>query len=164
MIRTIIAIVLLTLLYGMAIATFQLWDLATGAVISSGLLLLSRLVIPMTQRKTRVPFYRRAAHLPFFIAAVWLEIIKDTWRVALMVIGIRPPRQPNFVAIAIGTRSETGSAISGFVNTVSPGSYLVEVDQSRGIIVFHVVDAEDPKSVREMYQRKYELHQQSVFP
>jgi multisubunit Na+/H+ antiporter MnhE subunit len=159
-----LVILLLTILYAMAIASFQPWDLATGAAISTGLLLLCRPVMPTDQSQATPPLYWRALNLSLFIAAVWLDILKDTWRVVLMVLGIRPPRRPDFVEIAIGERSETGSAISGFVNTVSPGSYLVEVDRKRGVILFHVVDADDPESVREAYQRKYRQRQRSVFP
>jgi len=148
----------------MAIASFQPWDLAIGAAISTGLLLLCRPQIPTDQGQTTPPLYRRALHFPLFIAAVWLDILIDTWRVVLMVLSFQPPRQPDFVEIAIDERSETGSAIDGFVNTVSPGSYLVEIDQKRGIILFHVVDADDPQSVREAYQRKYQQRQRSVFP
>ncbi|MBA2375274.1 MAG: Na+/H+ antiporter subunit E, partial [Rubrobacter sp.] len=48
--------------------------------------------------------------------------------------------------------------------TLSPGTYLVEVDWERGVWLIHALDASDPDEVRRDRHEFYERYQKRVFP
>lgn len=81
-----------------------------------------------------------------------------------MSLRIRPLPQTGFVTVPIEERTPLGVAVCGLVTTLSPGSVLVEVDEERGVMLFHVLDASDPEAVRAQQREFYERYQRHVFP
>ncbi len=92
------------------------------------------------------------------------DIIVGTWQVALVVLGLRPLQAPGIVKVPIGSRSPLGVTVSSLVESLSPGSILIDVDWDERLMYFHVIDASTPDRVRAKVQRFYERYQRRVFP
>lgn len=70
------------------------------------------------------------------------DIVRGTWRVGQMVLGVRRWPRPGLVEIPLGDRSATEAAVLGLLVTLAPGSVLVTIDDRRGVLVFHAVGFE----------------------
>jgi len=157
----LLAFVLLTLVYALVLASFAPLDLALGAIISACLLLALREGGPVEAGPG--PFRRFIAFFPFVVAVLW-EIVRGTWDVALVTLHLKPLRSPGVVVVPVGERTPMGVAVSSLCVTLSPGEFLVDVDEERGEILYHVIDASDPDAIREHHLRFYERYQRKVFP
>lgn len=165
MTRYLVSLVLLTLFWACALASTDPWDLALGALVSA--LLLRSLSGFLFRHRPRLPLRalpRRLLGLIPFVVAVIRETIRGTWGVALVCLRLRPLRRSGIVAVPMGERSEVGVAVTALAMTLSPGSFLVDVDQERRLLFFHVLDASDPDRVRADQARMYERWQRHVFP
>lgn len=162
--RFVLVLFLLTLTYALVLGSFEPWDLAIGAVVSGALLYALR-GFAFGARPARAGGFveRLVAFVPFAVATVW-EIITGTWEVALVTLHLRPLESPGIVAIPIGERTPTGVAVSALATTLSPGSFLVDVDWERGVFLIHTVDASHPEAVRRHHEEFYRRYQRSVFP
>ncbi len=167
--RYLLAAVLLTLVYAFVLASFAPWDLALGAALSAALLFVfgdSVFEDPASGgARARAPalFGRVSAFGPFAAATAW-AIAKGTWEVTLVTLHLRGLESPGLVAVPVGERTPTGVAVSALVTTLSPGTFLVDVDDERGVMLIHTIDAGDPDAVREAHQEFYRRYQRKVFP
>ena len=167
--RFLLATVLLTLTYAFVLASFDPWDVMLGATLSAMLLFVFRDSLfgaaASDAGRARVPglFGRLVAFVPFAIATAW-DIVEGTWEVTLISLHIRPLESPGIVAVPLADRTPTGVAVSALVSTLSPGTFLVDVDEGRGVMLIHTIDAGDPDAVREEHQRFYRRYQRKVFP
>ena len=160
--RVLLALVLLTLTYAFALASFHPWDLVVGAVISGVLLFVFRRTLFGGPEGGEL-LARIAAFVPF-AAVVIRDIMVGTWEVSLITFGLRPLQSPGTVVVPIGERTPVGVTVSALCTTLSPGAFLVDVDRERGVMFIHVIDASDPEAVREQHQRFYRRYQRRVFP
>jgi multicomponent Na+:H+ antiporter subunit E len=163
--RFLVSLVLLTLLWALALTSFDPVDLLIGALLSAALLLFLRrflfsggLSLPLRG----LP--RRLLGVIPYAAAVLLDVIRGTWEVTLVSLRLRPLRRPGIVAVPMGERSETGVAVTALAMTLSPGSVLVDIDWDRRVLFFHFLDASDPDSLRAQQERMYDRWQRHVFP
>ena len=162
--RRIFVALLFAAVYVFALASLHPLDIAAGLLIGSALVVgLGRFLFGV-EAVTGPPLHRRVAAFPLFAAAVIREITVGTWRVALVVVGLRPLKRPGIVAIPIGERSPTGVSATALAVTLSPGEVFVDLDRKRGQMYVHVLDASDPDAVREHYDRFYQRYQRAVFP
>ncbi len=167
--RYLLAATLLTLTYAFVLASFDPWDLLLGGVLSAALLFVfgnSVFGDPASgQGRVRRPglLERVAAFGPFAAATVW-AIIEGTWEVTLVTLHLRKLESPGVVAVPVGERTPTGVAVSALVTTLSPGTFLVDVDEDRGVMLIHTISARDPDAVREAHQQFYRRYQRKVFP
>jgi multicomponent Na+:H+ antiporter subunit E len=162
--RYLLAIVLLTLTYALVLASFDPWDLLLGAGLSAALLLAFRSFVFGEDPARRSGLLGRlVAFVPFAVAVV-RDIIVGTWEVTLVTLHLRRLESPGVVAVPIGERTPTGVAVSALVTTLSPGTFLVDVDEARGVMLIHTIDAGDPDTVREAHQQFYRRYQRNVFP
>lgn len=158
------AFLLLTLVYVLTLASFAPWDIAAGAALSAVLLVGLRRFVFAGEGGRRPPLGRRLVGFLRFALATGREVAIGTWRVTLAVTGLRPLARPGIVAVPIDDRTPAGVAASALAATLSPGEVLVDVDEVRGVMLMHVLDASDPEAVRERYARFYERYQRQVFP
>ncbi len=103
------------------------------------------------------------AFVPFALAVFW-DILKGTWRVALVVLHLRPLAHPGVVAVPIEERTPLGVTVTVLAMTLSPGSFLVDVDWEQRVILMHFLDASEPEAIRAEQQRFYRRFQSRVFP
>jgi multisubunit Na+/H+ antiporter MnhE subunit len=166
--RYLISVVLLVLVYALTLASFHPADLLIGLIISVAVLQLFRPLLE-NQRLTRGgqpaphPWRRTVAFVPFLIMVLW-EIIVGTWRVALVVLHLRPLVAPGIVSVPIGDRTPIGIAVFGLATTLAPGTVLLHIDWRKRVMLIHVLDASDPDAVRAEQAHFYERWQRPVFP
>ncbi len=154
---------LLILVYALVLGSFAPADLAMGAVISGALMYGTRRFVFAEEPASQNIFSRFLHFWPFLVAEVW-NIVTGTWNVALVTLHIRPLVSPGIVAVPIGERTPVGVAVSAMATTLSPGTFLVDVDWERNVMLIHALDASDPEEVRRDHQEFYEKWQKKVFP
>lgn len=164
MIRFVLSLVFCTLVYTFVLASFHPWDLVMGAAFSGILLFVFRGFVFGGAPKPSPGFLGKVAALPLFIVASVWDIVKGTWDVALVVLHVRPLERPGIVAVPIEGRTPTGLAVSATETTLSPGTYLVDVDWERGVWLVHAIDAKDAEGVKRDRSEFYERYQKRVFP
>ena len=88
------------------------------------------------------------------------EIARGTWRTARFCLG--RPAQPGLVEIPREDRSDLAVGLWGMLTGEAPDELPVVVDDERGVLVVHTVDASDPEGVRERHHRNRERRQRRV--
>jgi multicomponent Na+:H+ antiporter subunit E len=170
MTRYAASVVVLTLVYALALGSFHSWDLLIGAGLSAALLSASRWFVfgadgtaPRQTARGPTLLGRVVAFVPF-AAAVFREILVGTWEVTLVTLRLRPLARPGIVAVPIGERTPTGVAVWAVVTGLPPGSFFAEVNQERGVVLIHVLDARNPEAFRREQADFYRRYQSKVFP
>lgn len=164
MMRSLVATVGLTAVYALALASADPWDLGIGAVLSVGVLLVfGRFILP----GEALPFgvvLQRAARFPALAAATAILIIRGTVQVARTVLGWSSARNAGFVVVPRGERTHSGVVVNGMLETLSPGSVLVGIDEGDDSWTIHVLQAEDTDEIRADLDRFYDRFQRPVWP
>lgn len=157
-------VALLTLVYVTVLGSLDPWDLVLGAAMSLGMVLLfRRLALPT--RPTPVALYpARLLWFIVFAGAIAWEVTLGAWTVLGVVLRIRPMRRSGIVLIPVESSTRSGVAVSALVVTISPGTYLLDLDRERRVMLIHALDASDPDSLRDHFHRFYERFQRNVFP
>jgi len=164
MTRYVVAIVGLTLAYALALGSFHPLDLLFGAGLSAVLVFVSRRFVFEAGPGGGPSFLRGvAAFVPFSFAVFW-EIVVGTWEVTLVTLHLRPLKSPGIVEVPIGERTPTGVAVWAVVTGLTPGTFFVDVDRERGVVLIHVIDAGAPEAFRREQQDFYRRYQRGVFP
>ena len=109
-------------------------------------------------------FLGRLVAFPVYAGVVIWDIIQGTWTVAAHSVGLKKLQSPGIVAVPIGERTPVGVAVSSLATTLSPGTFLVEVDWEREVMLIHAIEAEDPDAVRDSLEYMYQRYQKRVFP
>lgn len=162
--RFIFATVALTAVYAMALASADPWDLGIGAALSVGVLLaFRRFIFPDRELPPRVAL-QRAVRFPVLAVASAANIVHGTVQVTRVVLGLASARNAGFVQIPKGDRTDTGVVVSGLLDTLSPGSVLVDIDAEARTWTIHALQAEDADAVREDLDDFYERFQRPVWP
>jgi multisubunit Na+/H+ antiporter MnhE subunit len=173
--RYVAAVVALTLVYALALASFHPWDLAIGAMLAAALLVYARRTARRDGDGTAGPsssestasrsstLGRVRAFFPFAVA-VGRYTLAGAWRVFLATVGLRRPLSPGVVAVPLEERTPNGIAVSAFLAAFTPDTLLVGVDEEKRVMLIHAIDAADPDAVRESQQEFYRRYQRSVFP
>jgi multisubunit Na+/H+ antiporter MnhE subunit len=167
MIRSALVVLLLTVVFCLTLASYDLWDMLVGAVLGSIVLAVFHNALPEIQGKParELPSLpsRILRFIPFAGITVW-EILIGSVRVAAIVIGLRKLEHPGIVAVPIGDRSKFGVVVTGITTSLAPGSILLDVDWDRNLMLVHVIDASDPDQIRADMQKLYDRYQRKVFP
>jgi multisubunit Na+/H+ antiporter MnhE subunit len=146
-----------TLVFGLMSADLGWQNLLLGAAFSSFFMwLLRRQLIPRP-----LPENGFALHLlVYFPVLVWyllIDILKGTWQVMVVTLGIRPLAKPGIVKLPIAAHSPYGVGPVGYFITLSPGSFMIDVDWDDGAMYVHVIDASDPEMIRRDAEKYYRL-------
>ena len=162
--RALLALLLLTLVYALVLASFAPWDLALGAAFSGALLYAFRGFV-FGGRPAPLPGLLRRVIVfgPFAVVAA-REIAAGTWQVVLVTLRLQPLESPGIVKVPIGDRTPLGVVVSALVDTISPGSFVVDIDWEEGYMLIHTVDASDPEAFRRSWEEFYRRYQRKVFP
>lgn len=162
--RYVLAVVLLTLVYALALASFSPLDLLFGAALSAVLVFAFRgFVFGEDAGQGRALFGRMVAFVPFSFA-VFRQILVGTWEVTLVTLHLRSLREPGIVAVPIGERTPSGIAVWAVVTGLPPGSFFVDIDRERKVALIHVIDSRDPDAFRRAEEDFYRRYQSKVFP
>lgn len=159
--RPVIA-VCLAALYLLALGSVAPLDVAFAAAVGTGVTLATT---RRGRRRLSLPdVLRRGAGLPRLLLRIALDAVDGTWRMALVVLGLRPWRRLGIIEVPIDDRTELGLTVTTLAAMLSPGTLLVDVDRERRVMVFHVIDRAREDELREQIQRFYRDYQRQVFP
>lgn len=106
---------------------------------------------------------RTAAFVPFLLAVAW-EVAVGTWRVALVVVGLRRSVVSGVILVPMEERSDIGVAVTGLVISLTPGETLLDVDWQQRVMLVHALEVDDPEELRRSQRRLFERFQRPVFP
>jgi multisubunit Na+/H+ antiporter MnhE subunit len=154
----------LTAIYCLALASADPWDVAIGALLSLIVLVAFHPFLFVLPPRPVPELIARLAHLPRLMLATTANIINGTFAVARVVLTPGPVRGPGLVTIPIGKRTPSGVAMSGLLDTLSPGSVLIDVDPASGTWTIHALDATAPGEVIADVQEFYDRYQRQVWP
>ena len=157
-------VVLLTGVYLLSLGSLDPLDAAEGLMLATALSLGLRGRLERPQGAAGPSLAGRVAAFPILVGGLLADVLRGTWDVALRVVGLRPVECSGIVLVPIGERTQLGVAVTGLLAGLSPGSMLVEVDNERQAMLFHVIDAADPDAVRDHLDRFYQRYQRRVFP
>lgn len=90
------------------------------------------------------------------------EMVRGSWRVARYCLGAEG--SPGLVEIPQGDRSRHSVATWGLLTGEAPDELPVDVDEQRGVLIVHLVDAGDPDAVRARHARTHERRLRRVVP
>jgi len=164
MTRYVATIAGLTLAYALALGSFHPLDLLFGAGLSAALVVASRRFVFGDEPGERPSFLRRVVAFVPFSLAVFREIVAGTWEVTLVTLHLRPLKSPGIVAVPIANRTPTGVAVWAIITGLPPGSFFVDVDRDREVVLIHIIDAGDPEAFRRKEEDFYCRYQSKVFP
>lgn len=94
---------------------------------------------------------------PVLFYYLFIDIMKGTWQVVKVSLGIEPLRRPGIIKYPIPTKSPYGAGPVGYFITLSPGSFLVDIDWEENVLLVHVLDASDPDALRRDAEKYYRL-------
>jgi multicomponent Na+:H+ antiporter subunit E len=168
--KRLIAVVVLLAVYLLTLGSLAWGDVAIGLVLAIAMELgwrrrvLRGGVVADPTTPPGVPLPVALLHLPVLMFAVLVEITRGTWEVAKFSLGIREPVDEGIVEIELEGISEEGTAAWAFISTISPGELVLDVDEERGVLVIHALDASDPDAIRARHHDFYERYQRKVVP
>jgi multisubunit Na+/H+ antiporter MnhE subunit len=96
---------------------------------------------------------------PLLLWYLFIDILKGTWQIVSITLGLRPLAKPGIVKVPITVKSQYGVGPVGYFITLSPGSFLVDLDWEERMMLIHVIDASDPDQIRRDAEKYYRLWQ-----
>ena len=147
-----------------AVYLLVLTSVAPGDVLVGGLLGLglAALLRPQHARRGAAPWPTRLGAAAIGLVLTLIEMARGTWRVVRFCLG--SPASPGFVEIPRGGRSRFNVALWGVITGEAPDEFPVDVDDERGVLIVHLVDAHDPEDVRARHRRTFERWQRKLVP
>ena len=130
---------------------------APGDVLVGGLL---GLAVALTLRPRGAA--RPRAGMGALLLDTAVEMVRGSWRVVRFCLGA--PAGPGLVEIPRGDRSRHEVALWGVLTGEAPDEVVVDVDERRGVLIVHLVDAGDPDAVRARHARTHARWQRKVVP
>ena len=147
----------LTVVYNLALASFAWEDMVVGAMLSTVLVaVFRRAIFPLVPADAGFVAHI-IVYLPLFLWMLVVDIVKGTWQVAMYVVGIRKLEKPGILKIPLGNHTPAGVGVVGLFVTVSPGSFLVDIDWDERVMLVHYIDASDPVKLIADVEKYYNL-------
>lgn len=158
MIFVLLIVSMVTSVYCMMVASFAWEDIVFGLLLSGALLWIFRSVSGPRRIPANGVTLRVLAVLPRFVVMLMADVARGTWEIFSVVYGLRPLEHPGIVKVPLPKSSPQAIGITGLLMNISPGSFLVDIDWEREIMLFHVIDASEPEEVRRRLVRYFVLH------
>ena len=145
-----------------AVYLLVLTSVSPADVLAGGLLGLALAIVLRPQRGPTgaASWPTRVGAAAVGVVLTLMEMVRGSWRVARFCLG--SPATPGLVEIPWGSRSHRNVALWGLITGEAPDEVPVDVDEERGVLIVHLVDAHDSDAVRERHRRTYERWQQKV--
>jgi multisubunit Na+/H+ antiporter MnhE subunit len=143
--------------YCLTIASFAWQDVVFGVAVSTILIGLFRKAVFPERFPAAGQVVHMAIYLPVLIWMLFVDILKGTWLVLIYVVGFRQLDHPGIVKIPLGGHSRAGVGMVSLFLTISPGSFLVDIDWEGGFMLVHYIDASNPRKLSRDVERYYRL-------
>ncbi len=150
--------------YCLTIASFAWEDVVFGLAVASGLVAIFRKALLPVSLPPSGRVLHMAVYTPVLLWMLFVDIVKGTWQVATYVLGIRKLDHPGIVRIPLGNHSRTGVGMVSLFLTISPGSFLVDIDWEERWMLVHYMDASQPARLRRDVERYYRLWEYDIEP
>jgi len=162
--RMTLSTLVLTLIYCLSLGSTSPWDIGIGAILGLGVLYAFRDFLFHGPQTSARDVLSRAIHFPMLVLATVYDIVRGTLDVAEVVL--RPAMAPRggMVEIPGAGRTASGVVVSGLINTISPGSVLVDIDPETLNWTIHCADASKPEKIIAWQQSFYDRFQRPVWP
>jgi multisubunit Na+/H+ antiporter MnhE subunit len=92
-----------------------------------------------------------------------VDIVRGTIDVAKVVLSPKVVSRGGFVEIPDGGRTTSGVIVSGLINTLSPGSVLIDIEPESRDWTIHTIDASHPEEIVAHQQSFYKRFQRPVW-
>jgi multisubunit Na+/H+ antiporter MnhE subunit len=162
MIALVLRVCGLTAVYLLVLTSLQPGDVLTGLVLASLLVAAGRR-IRSAGPPSPVPLPHRLAGVPALLGGTLVDLVRSTWATAAWLLARR--RSPaGLVEVPIPPCSPSSAAAWGVRVGLTPDTVVVELDEVRGRMLLHVIDARDPAAVVAAQHDAYQRHQRRVFP
>jgi multisubunit Na+/H+ antiporter MnhE subunit len=166
---TFLALVIgiLTAIFCLSLASFAWQDIVIGAVLATALVAIHRRYLFPRSLPGGPYLARLLLILPRLIAYLVVDILKGTWQVASFVVGLRTLEHPGIVKIPLGNHTPASVGTASLLLTISPGSFLVDIDWDERAMLVHYMDASNPAQLRadiDKYFRLWEAGAHQTLP
>ena len=159
----------LTSVYLLVLTSVAPGDVLIGLLLSTAIVAAVRRVpLPAEgpARSPRASLAPRLGGVPALLGGTSVDLARGTWHTARCCLVGRLPG-PGLVPVPLTERppAAASSAAAWAVRVgLAPDSLVVELDERRGRMLLHVLDARDPDAVRAAQRSSYERRQRRVFP
>lgn len=143
--------------FGLVTDDFSWENMTVAFVLSSGLMYIFRRQITPKPLPPSTLAIRLTLTFPILVWYVFVDVLKGTYKIVMITLGLQPLAKPGIVKIPIGLHSPYGVGPVGFFVTLSPGSFLVDIDWEERVMLVHYIDASDPDAHRADAERYYRL-------
>ena len=138
----------LTSVYLLVMTSLEVGDVVVGAAVALAAAVWLRPPGGMHRRMTTLAGPRAAAAV---LGRTARDVVLGTWRTVRFCLGGQAT--PGFVEIPRGERTDGDVALWGMLTGEAPDEYPVDVDEEAGVLIVHVLDADDPEAVRARHRR-----------
>jgi multisubunit Na+/H+ antiporter MnhE subunit len=150
----------LAAIYLLVLTSLDPGDIVVGLLLGLGIVLGLRARSVDHAEHAPLPVMLRA--FASMVAGTLREMVIGSWRVVRFCLGASAA--PGFVEIPRGERSNRGVALWGVLTGEAPDEYPVDVDDARGVLIVHLLQADDPDAVRERHRQAREGSQRHLVP
>lgn len=142
--RRAAALAACALLYLGMVGSLDPWAVAQALAVSTAALAVARPQLASLRSGHRGSW----GHLARVAVRSARDVFAGSWKVGLAAAGLRPVPEPAWVEVRVGERPPAHPGALGLLETLSPGTYVVDFDAERRTMLFHVFDAADAESLR----------------
>ncbi len=135
-----------TIVYLVVLGRVDAWSLLQGVLLSAAALVLTRRTRERVTSARGV--WRLAKALPSLVVG---QVLLGSWRVALCAAGLRTLPTPAVVAVPVGAEPAVSPAMLALLETLGPGSYLIDVDEREGVMHIHLFDEREADELRQRH-------------
>lgn len=162
MLAQLLRVVVLTTIYLLALTSLKPGDVLVGLVLSTLVVFVARRVSSSTSDRGR-SLRHRLAGIPALIGGTLVDLAKGTWDTTRCLLGGGLPHG-GLVEVPIPPSGPGAAAAWGIRVGFVPDTVVVEIDERKGTMLLHVLDARDPEAVAAAQLDSYERRQRRVFP
>lgn len=150
-------------LFGLITDDFGWQNMLVAVVLTSALMyVFRRQIIPRPMPPTGLALHL-IVYVPVLLWYLFIDILKGTYQIVTITLGLRPLVKPGIVKLPIGAHSPYGVGPVGYFVTLSPGSFMVDIDWEERVMLVHVIDASNPDAVRRDAEKYYRLWEYGTY-
>lgn len=151
----------------LSIAIFILWmalnnasslaQAVMGAILATGLPILTIRFWPEPPAHAKISVAGR-----LFFVLLW-DILVASLEVAKLVLGPIKRIKPAFVEIPLDIQDPFVGTLLASIVSLTPGTVSIDIDQSRRILLLHVLDVDDQEALIQLIKTRYEKPLKEIF-
>lgn len=141
--------------YAFTLGSLAWEDWLLGLALAVSLIWIYRAIAVKGHQESTFWTVRTLLQTPRYVWIVVWDVLVGTWQVATYVVGLRRLAHPGIIRIPFEEESEIRLGVALLALSLSPGSFVVDVDMENRIVLAHFIDISDPDRLRQEIHRKY---------